>query len=246
MTRPLGYGSHEQDTAQLRNRVTRLERRPSTAPAAASGDSYGWATPLNLALLEHASLESGNQWASTTPTVVNDSTYLHGGYHRLNDADGQYIRRLVNIGPKGSYWKFLFTGKTGPDYGIMEISIATALESISYTGDSIGNEGELQDGSVSNTNLTWVTLPDTYDMYTGTEALWTYSNVAGFKIMGDPGDVGTAMSSGDYDPSTRHWDGGPGPVWVEFKINGKNGSSSGYKWRLSSAAMIRVDDNRVG
>ncbi len=162
---------------------------------------------------------------------------------------------MALLSPQGSIWQLSITWWTGPDYGKMDFSMAS-LEA-PPTDRPLGcPPGKIQpwDQAYGDALVYIQPVGSFQDFYSVTE---TQELVGGQGILqivvggslGDPltdlNEIGNVCANNTgADPYTlvNVMDGGPG--WYRFllQINGKNASSTGYRFRISSAALVRLDD----
>ncbi len=182
---------------------------------------------------------------------VGDAASWGGGYvTRVFPADGDFFEFSFLASPEGSGWGLNFLAYNGPDYGKIDIKVA----SLGYQLDSRPSGcpvGKIQsdDGSYGDPPdfIAWGGQ-DFYAAVEGQENLGQYDFFVGGQVgdvLTDISDVGNpcADGSGD-DPMTfiPVTDGGPGWYRVKMVVNGKNASSSGYRVRITRASLIRLDD----
>lgn len=199
----------------------------------------GFAASVSLPVMELA-FQSNNLDASRTPTWTIDSTYPFGGYMQMS-TQNDFVVWPVVLAPKGSTWLPYAVLAQGPDFGIVKITLGTALPVTSADDtDGLGGAGLFYD-SGSTTFISWPN-DGQWDGYAASNTPFpgASSIFNGFRIMGNDGAVGTSLSVATGF-AAHGWDGGSGPHFLKLSCTTKNASSTGYKWRLSALGFIRVD-----
>lgn len=235
MSKPMFPESNLTKIAREKGGREQLERRPAPTPAAAStGGGGGYPAIIELPIFPRKG--SGN-FDSAAWTYTIDAAAPGGGYAE-NTADGAEQSWLVNLGPEDSAWKILVVGAKGTDYGILDVCLASAPPD-SFWGADLGYP-------MDTTSITYVVL-ESLDFYAGAPAAYpNTTNAQPFKIDGADGDVGTAFTAGAGSYSGQDiWDGGSGMHRVKLEVNGQNGSSGGYRMRISQVWIMRVDTGLV-
>lgn len=200
--------------------------------AAASVTQQGYSSVINLPVLGLQS-NVNNYEGSGAATIAIDSGYPHNGYFR-HTADTNYICWPVNIGPQGSWWMAVVLFANGPDFGKVDLQIATAADATNIYGLSLGG------GIAARALSTFVTLQNR-DCYAAVLDKFP-SNSQVFKqflITGTDRATGTAFTGSNTD----RWDGGSGPHYLQLKTNGKNASSSGFKIDISEVILMRLSND---
>ncbi len=250
MSRPLT----EQGVALTQGRqgfsINQLQRRP-----ALPGLSQFGATTQQIYLPAFANVTNGD--VGTGVAWIWDFTTWSGGYvtKATSPADGDYFSFMALLYPQGSVWQFSYTYWIGPSYGKVLASIA----SLGYELDTRPSgclPGKIQPWDVGYGDpLNYLSPVSAQDCYNVAEIQATPDGTGIFQMIpgGDNGDPLTDFSQignscadgGGADPYTQVsvMDGGPG--WYRFKlaVEGKNLESSGFKFRISSATLVRLDDD---
>ncbi len=203
----------------------------------ALADQYTPIQPLPLQIRNQTNdLHQNIRWG-----FVVDSLYPLNGYVEPSIiSDGQYIEWLVNLGPKRSLWTITYTTSIGPDYGKLDIRLASApLDLTNFPNDALPIAGNQ---TLDTGNLTFALL-NTIDCYNATLARANqWSQYPKFLITGDKDVSGTAFTNGTgIYTGLKMWDGGSGLHYIRIKVNGKNASSTGFRARLIECCLWRVD-----
>lgn len=189
------------------------------------------------------------QWL-TTNTLVADTAAPYGVYADMTSFPpssggwafpvmlcGHGVRDTVAGGvaqpdSEVPWWEISFVARRGPDVGIFDLQIASAVVDGSNKA-LVHYDPRLNYQSIG-----------TYDMYNATHT-WL-DGVGAFvprqawvQISGSPGQVGTTLTTiGQVDGLIRkRWDGGPGLHWVRLIMLTKNASSSAYRMRLAGISI---------
>ncbi len=230
--------------------IRQLQRRPTlNGPA-----EFGAATqPIYLpafANVTNCDVSTGVAWNW-------DFTTWSGGYvtKATSPGDGDNFSFMALLSPQGSIWQLSYTYWVGPSYG----KVATSIASLGYQLDTRPSGcpvGKIQPWDVGyGDNLNYLTLGAwTQDCYNVAESQALVDGTGILQVIpgGDNGDPLTDLSDagsqcadgGGLDPYTSVlvMDGGPGWYRFQLAVNGKNASSSGFKFRISSATLVRLDD----
>lgn len=251
MTRPIVEPNTPRAQAGSEWSIQQLQRRPQITPAVTE---FGVGTQIPY-LPEFADSSNADQSGGIGFTF--DNTSYGGGYvartNPLLAADGDYFTFMALLSPIGSIWSFRYLHWVGPAYGKLEVEMA----SLGY--DLAARPSGCPQGKVQPYNaaygdaLSYLNMGINTDGYNAVEQQVTggFSDFV-IEVGGQPGDpltdftdIGNECADGaGFDPfnSVAVMDGGPGWYRVKIKINGKNASSTGYNFRISSVAWSRVDD----
>lgn len=234
MTRFVGEPSPEKKLSTQRASLESLARRPVPASAAGGGSGSGYPSIIELPIFPRKG--SGN-FDSAAWTYTIDAAAPGGGYAE-NTADGAEQSWLVNLGPEDSAWKILVVAAKGTDYGKLDVMVASAPPDSFWTPDTAYPS--------DTTSITYVLL-ENLDFYAAAPAAYPNTpNAQVFKVNGADGDVGTSFTAGaGIYAGQQIWDGGPGMQRVKLQTNGQNGSSAGFRMRLSQVWIMRVDTGLV-
>jgi len=240
---PLGQARQGYDIRQL-------QRRPARNGIADFGT-----TTQEIHLPAFANVTNGD--VSTGVAWVWDFTTWSGGYvtRSTSPSDGDHFSFMALLSPQGSIWQFSYTYWIGPDYGKVMSSIASLGYELSGRPSGCP-QGKIQPWDVGYGDALVYLSPSgsTQDCYNVAETQALVNGTGIFQVIpgGDVGapltdltDVGSPCADNvGQDPytSVNVMDGGPG--WYRFKlaVEGKNASSSGFKFRISSATLVRLDD----
>lgn len=235
MSRPLFPESNLTKIARERGGREQLERRPApTATASTSSSGSGYPSIIELPIFPR---KGAGNFDSAMWTYTIDAAAPGGGYAE-NTADGAEQSWLVNFGPEDSAWKILVVGAKGTDYGKLDVCLASAPPDSFWTPD-VGYPSD-------TTSITYVVL-ETLDFYAAAPAAYpNTANATVMKINGTDGDVGTSFTAGAGSYAGQQiWNGGPGMHRVKLQTNGQNGSSAGFRMRISQVWLMRVDTGLV-
>lgn len=183
----------------------------------------------------------GSGFGGHTPNVGANE---YSPFYLESTADGSYLGRVIRLGPQGSIWHISPIVRTGPDCGRIIVELATVPE------DKPGTLGLGGIGAVDTTSLSWFQLnrqngvpradlyqsveTEPYNGYVGANGNWR------FRIMGKPGIALTATPAFDASDGFQA-NGGPGLWAIRFKVDGKNASSTGFKFRLHAWHVNRLN-----
>jgi hypothetical protein len=251
MTAPLPDEQDEQgmyrDIAKVRQRVTRLERRPGpTIPAASGG---GWPTETHI--MYPFMLNSSSGGISGYAYTDNFGVNRWNQYYIQATTNGAYFYRIVRLGPTGSLWGFTMTARKGSDGGQMTVSIAELSETNAFnpgTGPSPGALEDIDDVPATFFDLKRDVSPSTLtaDFYAaGTTEYSEYvSPEWRFRLNGATGDPLSAVTFNTSD-DINELDSGEGMYALRFKTTGQNGSSSGFRVRLHYLHLHRLTGSQL-
>lgn len=162
-----------------------------------------------------------------------------GGSTTASNGDLFYAR--FALGPQGSTWKFQIGYVTGPDFGKLQFGLASNAETYN-PADGRGTAGRLQPSTGGAAATYTEPLFWTIDGYTAAGGS-SYDGLAVVQIGGTAGTAQTSMTShtGYFGGSTGYEsNGGPGIYTLRLRVNGKSGSSSGYKVGLWNVSAMRI------
>lgn len=134
-------------------------------------------------------------------------------------ADGDYTTAVARIGPQDSYWGVAMAGLKGPDYGNIDLQVASFQE--------LGT-GQTEDPSAATFITTHTNIAGGFAAALANE-VWNVNPA--IKLTGIDGAPFTTILS--YSSGVAIIDGGPGLYAFKLIVNGKNISSSGYKGAFS-------------
>ncbi len=248
MSRPIGEPSVPLNQARQAYGTRQLQRRP-----ALGGLSDFGSQTQEVFLPEFA--DSSNSNASPGVGWDGDAASFGGGYvtRATSPSDGDYFSFMSYFGPTGSVWSLRFLAYSGPDYG----NLKTEIASLGYQLEDrpLGcPAGKIQDYTPAyGPALVYFDIGLSWNGYSASEAQ-PFAALSNAQLivggdLGDPltdlTDVGNQCANGSgNDPQTLFpiMDGGPGWYRTKISVNGKSGSSSGFRFRVTRVAWSRVDD----
>jgi len=241
---PLGQARQGYDIRQL-------QRRPARNGIADFGTTTQQIYLPDLANVTNGDVSTGVGWNW-------DFTTWSGGYvtRATSPADGDHFSFMALLSPAGSIWQFSFTYWIGPSYGKLKASIASlGYELVSRPSGCPAGKIQPWDAGYGDalnyvSRVAWL-----QDCYNAAESQALVDGTGLFQVIpgGDIGapltdltDVGNPCANGSgNDPYTavNVMDGGPGWYRIKMNVEGKNASSSGFKFRVSTATLVRLDDD---
>lgn len=240
-----------QALGELWRRVQILEAVDTSGRAKVRGDhKYSvqgpeWALPFSY-----------NQWSAT---ATQDLTAPFGGYADLGNSNGNRVGFGAPLGPSQTFWRVGMWYYTGPDYGKLQLNLATTyVNEIGATGGTYGTAYSIQDLFTPGAASWYVQDPVdgdwTLDGYAAVGA-WAFNWFDEFWIMGPDGQQlsadGVTTPAGPRKAFADQSDfaaGGDDSVywWVSVKVNGKNASSTGHKGRVAGLTCARITGSGYG
>lgn len=242
MTRPIFGDNIANQLAQLRQRVTRLERRPTGAPAPAAAGG-GFDTAFNLLTphgLNNASIYNGFTFTDNFGVNRYNQFYIEA------TTDAKHWGRILRLGPSGSLWGFTLVMRKSSDAAKVKVQIASLDDDGTGAGTHPGTgtltDGE--DGSVTYYDLYRIPSTPTLeaDLYAaGTTEYEFYGVQWQFQLNGTGSLASTPTL--DTSDSLNLLDSGEGMYAIKFLTSGKNASSSSYRARYHYAVLHRMTEN---
>ncbi len=271
MTAPVQEPSQDRTDQGLEYRSRQLFRRPAPAgtPGPPGAASYLQASVHSVYGLEWGVITDdggytgGNGSDATAGSWVPniDLTSPWGGYVETT-VNGDWIAfGMPNLGPQFSGYGVAVWYNDGPDYGKFQIEFATSsIDEFSDTG--IGSATSVttpQDETIwgapafnwynAASSLQWNYIVDPYSA----SPAWDFvPAISPFWLGGTDGTPLTANASGLGNWTiAKAFNGGGGPDiawWCRIRVNGKNGSSSGFRCRIAGIRVYRLsgDVNAIG
>jgi hypothetical protein len=165
----------------------------------------------------------------------------YGSWSFEADADQDYFVRGFKLGPYGSRWAVALVAETGPDCGELVFQLATGSEDAPNEGFAVP-DGMLD--SPYNVSNTYTQFDDfaTQDLYNAAPGVVNPYQLVDFRVKGGDGAAHTAITDPDPDMGAGvvASDGGAGVWWLRVLIDGKNGSSSGFRATIRSLYVVRL------
>lgn len=247
MSRPIVEPSTPLDLGKKGFSIHQLQRRP-----AQGGFSDFGATTQEVFLPEFA--DSTNSDASSGVGWIGNADSYGGGYvtRTTSPSDGDYFSFMSYFAPIGGVFSFRFLNYVGPDYGILRFEIASLGYELTERPSGCPG-GKIQDFVPSYGDAITYLSMGTHDGYSAVEGQ-PFSGLSNFQLIvgGDLGAPLTDLSDASNqcadntgaDPYSGFpiIDGGPGWYRTRIRVDGKNASSTGYKFRVTRVAWSRVDD----
>jgi hypothetical protein len=162
-----------------------------------------------------------------------DNLCLYNGFTAADGTVGAYITWRFMLGPLGSLHEFVYTIRTGPDYGQPEVFLASIPEDDATSGYA-NPAGILKDISA----LTFVKLVDLQGYSAGLTRN-VQRQMQPLRVMGADGAPLTTITT-DAD-GNRALDGGAGPYAMKIVVSTKTGASTGFKFDLQDLHRKRTD-----
>jgi hypothetical protein len=192
----------------------------------------------------------------TRDTSIDFGGYLH------NDpgaADGDEMFIGAPLGPRWSCWNLDICYGRGPDHGIIDAQVVTVPFYRTCGGvgvlsppPSAGARFDIPNASDSGFSSAyddwdWFDFNAGVDGYNSTETFNSYHSEMGrtFRITGKYGKLLTNPDTGLCEPLTGDsFDSGDGLIYYfRLFVNGKNASSSGFKFRIQAVRLSRAIEN---
>jgi hypothetical protein len=184
-----------------------------------------------------------NLWNAT---ITYDTAAPFGAYADLGNSNGNDVGFGLPLGPKDTLWMVGAWFYRGTDYGKLQLELATTTMDASSVGPYYGT---ISIADPSTPAATWYS-PNTSFSHDGYSAspTWAFNWWSPFWLLGSDGTMLTAdgtASAGErlVIAGTREFATGGGDEsvywWVRLRVNGKNGSSSGYKARIAGLQVVR-------
>ncbi len=187
---------------------------------------------------------------------LGDAASYGGGYvtRGTSPADGDYFSFLSYFGPTGSAWSMRYLHYVGPDYGKLQVAIASGgYELASRPSGCPPGKIQPYDSGYGDA-LSYVNFVGLQDCYNVSETQPTGSFPGNLQLIVG-GGVGAVLTDftdttspcadvSGADPYTgiNIMDGGPGWYRTKIFVSGKNASSSGFRFRITRVAWSRIDD----
>ncbi len=250
MSRPIGEPSVPLSQARQAYGTRQLQRRPAQGGLS---DFGGQTQEVFLPAFADITVADVGP---TGCTWLGDAASYGGGYvtKATSPGDGDSVSFLSYFAPAGSIWSVRYLFYEGPGYG----KLRTEIASVGYQLDTRPSGcpgGKIQPyDSAYGDALVYLDTGWLQDCYAAVEAQPVTSLPGNFQLvvggnLGDPltdlSDVGNPCADGSgQDPLTGFlvMDGGPGWYRTQFRVDGKNAASSGFRFRITRVAWSRIDD----
>ena len=207
--------------------------------------------PMGRTLMRPGDLNNVAGLSAADWTEVSDpGTTVYGNVYWTNTTggatDGDFITRIVRLGPQGSIWNVWYVSDEGTDYGKVKFQLASLSENADATVSGFTDvtgameATELEGDAVTFYDLSalnGVTHDDHYAAAPVTGTLWEQEWQ--FRIMGSAGTELTATPTYSANTNTFHANGGPGLYALRLIVDGKNASSTGYRVRVRDWRIYR-------
>lgn len=251
MSRPIVEPSTPLDLGKKGFSINQLQRRPVYPDQTAE---LGLPTTvIYMPLIGNGPNVDNDPMVGPAMSFELDATAPFGGYvTRSTPAIDSYFTFMVNMQPQGSIWGLSWVYGIGPDYGIVETSVASVIYQ-SPERQSGCPIGKIQPPNEAYGGPLNYMAFSTQDAYNATD---DYAFIDGMQVWVIGGDVGSPLTDfadtsnpcatgGGDDPFTGYtiWDGGPGWYRFRFQVTDKNASSTNYRHRINHIGLIRLDDS---
>jgi hypothetical protein len=242
VTKPLFQNTFASEIAKLRQRVTRLERRPNPSINPATAPGGGYDTAFNL-LTPHGlnNMSIYNGFAFTDNFGVN----RYNQFYIEATTDAKNWGRIVRLGPEGSLWGFTLVMRKSSDAAKVKVQIASISEDgVSGTHPGTGTLVDGEDVGLTYYDLYRIPSSSTLeaDLYAaGTTEYEFYGLQWQFQLNGT--GALTTTPTLDVSDSLNLLDSGSGMYGIKFLTSGKNASSSSYRARYHYAVLSRMTEN---
>lgn len=212
-------------------------------PGLTSSATAMW--PMSHDLVTFTSIPENFDCSATAGLHLNqstvDNTYEPYGWYFnqiTTSTDSAEIKMYTRLGPQGSAWQFNYTAEKGPDCGRVSFAIQNVSEDTPGEGYELDGAGWIP-GKLLRTVGTFYTINDGFsglayrDLYAAAQSknndpMSTFA----FRILGEDGTVGTAVTSPGAD-GIPTFNGGAGLYCIKAFVNGKHASSSAYTVRFT-------------
>lgn len=171
-------------------------------------------------------------------TWADDATYRRGGYYGVSTNDAMFDFK-VRLGPAYSSWTITSVLETGPDCGKLQFELLKISDDDDI--DTWANPLGLMSAYYITTYAFSGPLFTAWDNYAAGQTKKSDTLSPVWRIGAGAETVMTTPTLSTDADGYKITDTGPGLYVLRVHVNGKSGSSSNYKQRLSCLDIVRCD-----